>query len=65
MHLVRAKRQTDGAGCTSLGEAWDKFNTSATKVLNTKFIFILTKFCLDLSPNISYTKINILLSMQL
>jgi len=28
---IRAKRQTDGAGCTSLGEAWDKFNTSATK----------------------------------
>jgi len=28
---TRDKRQTDGAGCTSLGEAWDKFNTSATK----------------------------------
>lgn len=28
---IREKRQTDGAGCTSLGEAWDKFNTSATK----------------------------------
>merc|ERR1712037_784786 len=28
---LRAKRTTDGAGCTSLGEAWDKFNTSATK----------------------------------
>merc|ERR1711936_581197 len=28
---IREKRQSDGAGCTSLGEAWDKFNTSATK----------------------------------
>jgi len=28
---LRTKRTTDGAGCTSLGEAWDKFNTSATK----------------------------------
>merc|ERR1719209_2860966 len=27
---IREKR-SDGAGCTSLGEAWDKFNTSATK----------------------------------
>merc|ERR1712212_826238 len=28
---IREERQSDGAGCTSLGEAWDKFNTSATK----------------------------------
>jgi len=28
---IRDKRQSDGKGCTSLGEAWDKFNTSATK----------------------------------
>jgi len=31
MASIRAKRQTDGAGCTSLGDAWSNFNTSATK----------------------------------
>merc|ERR1712088_1141965 len=31
MTSIRSKRDTDGAGCTSLGDAWGKFNTSATK----------------------------------
>ena len=30
--MFRMKRQSDGAGCTSLGDAWSSFNTSASKV---------------------------------
>ena len=30
--MLRTKRQSDGAGCTSLGDAWSSFNTSASKV---------------------------------
>lgn len=31
MASIRMKRQSDGAGCTSLGDAWSSFNTSASK----------------------------------
>jgi len=31
MASIRTKRQSDGAGCTSLGDAWSSFNTSASK----------------------------------
>merc|ERR1711936_3356 len=31
MTSIRSKRDTDGAGCTSLGDAWGKFNTTATE----------------------------------
>ena len=39
--MFRTKRQSDGAGCTSLGEAWSSFNTSASKVGSG----CLTQFC--------------------
>merc|ERR1711936_303209 len=31
MASIRTKRQSDGAGCTCLGDAWSSFNTSASK----------------------------------
>ena len=39
--MFRTKRQSDGAGCTSLGDAWSSFNTSASKVGSG----CLTQFC--------------------